>query len=668
MGLGLRYIIMKYKGNIRIITVLLLGAFWLALASSAIANSAPRLQALSRQYVLEGQRLELDIAGFDDNGDKVTLWVTGRPVGAQFTDFGNGTARLVWTPEFSGPNSSENSPFTITVWASDGVASTSMNVDLVVLNNNRPPVVVAPSRVDVQSGQNLEFSMQGSDPDGDPLVWNILNLPSGAGFNYTNGLTIDWPTAYADSGLHTIAVELTDHYGGADTAFVTAAVAQTTVFAISVDTVSGYPGEFTDININLNNLEPVSGFDLLVNYDASSMALVSVTKVGTRSANFEYFTFRMNYRSIAGDVNIVGIADPDGNGPGVALAAGDGPVATLKFMLPSSSNYGGFALPINFVFRDILEAKDNTMTANDGTRISQSQIKYTNGYALIKESTVEGIGDINLNGIAYEIGDAIYLTNFLINPAKYPLNAKQRLNSDVNRDGLTGTVADLVYLILKIVNPGAYPKPVVGNPEAAFALDGDGLTVYSPVELGAVAVTLELVSDVEAYISSDLNRQGLLVKYGRDGRTLRVLVYSDEGQVLPSGLNEIFKIENNRVYEIKEVQVSSVDGQILAATTGGDAVNVLPSGFILHQNYPNPFNPATEIKFDLPYSARVEVKVFNVLGQEITILLDRELPSGSHSVIWDGRDGHGLAVSSGIYFYRLEADGHSISKKMILIK
>jgi hypothetical protein len=659
---------MKYKGNIRIITVLLLGAFWLALASSAIANSAPRLQALSRQYVLEGQRLELDIAGFDDNGDKVTLWVTGRPVGAQFTDFGNGTARLVWTPEFSGPNSSENSPFTITVWASDGVASTSMNVDLVVLNNNRPPVVVAPSRVDVQSGQNLEFSMQGSDPDGDPLVWNILNLPSGAGFNYTNGLTIDWPTAYADSGLHTIAVELTDHYGGADTAFVTAAVAQTTVFAISVDTVSGYPGEFTDININLNNLEPVSGFDLLVNYDASSMALVSVTKVGTRSANFEYFTFRMNYRSIAGDVNIVGIADPDGNGPGVALAAGDGPVATLKFMLPSSSNYGGFALPINFVFRDILEAKDNTMTANDGTRISQSQIKYTNGYALIKESTVEGIGDINLNGIAYEIGDAIYLTNFLINPAKYPLNAKQRLNSDVNRDGLTGTVADLVYLILKIVNPGAYPKPVVGNPEAAFALDGDGLTVYSPVELGAVAVTLELVSDVEAYISSDLNRQGLLVKYGRDGRTLRVLVYSDEGQVLPSGLNEIFKIENNRVYEIKEVQVSSVDGQILAATTGGDAVNVLPSGFILHQNYPNPFNPATEIKFDLPYSARVEVKVFNVLGQEITILLDRELPSGSHSVIWDGRDGHGLAVSSGIYFYRLEADGHSISKKMILIK
>lgn len=668
MGLGLRYIIMMYKGNIRVITVLLFGAFWLALASSAIANSAPHLQALSRQYVLEGQRLELDIAGFDDNGDKVTLWVTGRPVGAQFTDFGNGTARLVWTPEFSGPNSSENSPFTITVWASDGVASTSMNVDLVVLNNNRPPVVVAPGRVDVQSGQNLEFSMQGSDPDGDPLVWNILNLPSGAGFNYTNGLTIDWPTVYADSGLHTIAVELTDHYGGADTAFVTAAVAQTTVFAISVDTVSGYPGEFIDININLNNLEPVSGFDLLVNYDASSMALVSVTKVGTRSANFEYFTFRMNYRSIAGDVNIVGVADPDGNGPGMALAAGDGPVATLKFMLPSSSNYGGFALPINFVFRDIIEAKDNTMTANDGTRISQSQIKYTNGYALIKESTEEGIGDINLNGIAYEIGDAIYLTNFLINPAKYPLNAKQRLNSDVNRDGLTGTVADLVYLILKIVNPGAYPKPVVGNPEAAFALDGDGLTVYSPVELGAVAVTLEMVSDVESDIISDLSRQGLVVKSGRDGRTLRVLVYSEEGQVLPSGLNEIFKIENNRAYEIKEVQVSSVDGQVLAATTGGDAANVLPSGFILHQNYPNPFNPATEIKFVLPYSARAEVKVFNVLGQEITILLDRELPSGSHSVIWDGRDGNGLAVSSGIYFYRLEADGHSISKKMILIK
>jgi hypothetical protein len=89
----------------------------------------------------------------------------------------------------------------------------------------------------------------------------------------------------------------------------------------------------------------------------------------------------------------------------------------------------------------------------------------------------------------------------------------------------------------------------------------------------------------------------------------------------------------------------------------------LPSGFALNQNYPNPFNPATAIEFHLPVRSRVEITVYNVLGQRVATLLDRELPPGSHSVTWDA-DGY----ASGVYFYRLATDGRVQTRKMILLK
>ncbi|MBD3404009.1 T9SS type A sorting domain-containing protein [candidate division GN15 bacterium] len=81
------------------------------------------------------------------------------------------------------------------------------------------------------------------------------------------------------------------------------------------------------------------------------------------------------------------------------------------------------------------------------------------------------------------------------------------------------------------------------------------------------------------------------------------------------------------------------------------------------QNYPNPFNPTTTISFALPASGPVKLTVFNVLGQEVDVLVDDVLPAGSHSVTWDGSD-----ASSGVYLYRIKTTDQVISKKMILTK
>jgi len=89
----------------------------------------------------------------------------------------------------------------------------------------------------------------------------------------------------------------------------------------------------------------------------------------------------------------------------------------------------------------------------------------------------------------------------------------------------------------------------------------------------------------------------------------------------------------------------------------------VPSEFILSQNHPNPFNPLTEIEFALPKACHTKLEIFNVLGQRVTTLVDRQLEAGYHRVSWDG-----TKFASGVYLYRLQAGDYVESKKMMLIK
>ncbi|HET6349069.1 MAG TPA: FG-GAP-like repeat-containing protein [Candidatus Krumholzibacteria bacterium] len=95
---------------------------------------------------------------------------------------------------------------------------------------------------------------------------------------------------------------------------------------------------------------------------------------------------------------------------------------------------------------------------------------------------------------------------------------------------------------------------------------------------------------------------------------------------------------------------------------------VLPAEYALLQNIPNPFNPTTEIQFDLPEPARVEISVYDVAGRRVARLLEQPLPAGRHSVTWNGRSAHGEAVASGVYFYRLRAGSFTSTRRMILLK
>ena len=91
----------------------------------------------------------------------------------------------------------------------------------------------------------------------------------------------------------------------------------------------------------------------------------------------------------------------------------------------------------------------------------------------------------------------------------------------------------------------------------------------------------------------------------------------------------------------------------------------LPLTFSLSQNYPNPFNPTTTIAYSIPVGTygRTSLRVYDMLGREVTTLMNEVKQPGNHSILWDARD-----MASGVYFYRLEAGTFVQTKKMILIR
>lgn len=103
-------------------------------------------------------------------------------------------------------------------------------------------------------------------------------------------------------------------------------------------------------------------------------------------------------------------------------------------------------------------------------------------------------------------------------------------------------------------------------------------------------------------------------------------------------------------------------------TVSVDFEEQVPLEFRLNQNYPNPFNPKTTIRYQLPVVSQVQLKIYNLRGQEIKTLVDEFQAPGIKSVSWDGFDAQGKRAASGIYVYRLRAGQFSMSKTMLFIQ
>jgi hypothetical protein len=159
--------------------------------------------------------------------------------------------------------------------------------------------------------------------------------------------------------------------------------------------------------------------------------------------------------------------------------------------------------------------------------------------------------------------------------------------------------------------------------------------------------------------------EGMLVGTEDSG----VFLFSDEGDSLGS------RNEGLTNFNVQSLTLDN-NGYVYAGTENGvwrrplpevtsveELSTALPSSYILSQNFPNPFNPSTKIKYSVPQSSQVVIKVFDLLGNEIETLVNEEKQTGTYEVTWYAEN-----LPSGIYFYQLKAGSFIETKKMLLLK
>lgn len=127
---------------------------------------------------------------------------------------------------------------------------------------------------------------------------------------------------------------------------------------------------------------------------------------------------------------------------------------------------------------------------------------------------------------------------------------------------------------------------------------------------------------------------------------------------------------------VKDFSVNDSPGQLWGdvelsglPTKIADLKNAVPGSYILNQNYPNPFNPVTTISYNLNKQARINLTVYNLMGQQVKTLVNDDQPAGNYRLLWNGLNELSQAVASGTYIYRMVVNGQTVqSRKMILVR
>ncbi len=130
-----------------------------------------------------------------------------------------------------------------------------------------------------------------------------------------------------------------------------------------------------------------------------------------------------------------------------------------------------------------------------------------------------------------------------------------------------------------------------------------------------------------------------------------------------------YRIAGSLAQPIRQNPAQLTSGQLwylpvqIITTEVAQKENSIPVEFSLDQNYPNPFNPTTTIQFTLPEASRVTLKLFDILGRELVTLVDEEMETGVHKVLFDAKD-----FASGVYFYRIQAKSENSDARQVFVQ
>jgi hypothetical protein len=265
----------------------------------------------------------------------------------------------------------------------------------------------------------------------------------------------------------------------------------------------------------------------------------------------------------------------------------------------------------------------------------------------ISSSYPDGIGAVNGSVVAYRFADLAATSDTVVGVAF---------------DGPTYNVLYFAFEFREIVTPVTEDVSRIMSGSLTWIQSVGGII---PVELASFT---SIVKDNDVTLNwrtvTETNNSGFAIerKSGQNSGFIQVGNVPGRGTTTePVNYSYTDKGLNSGTYTYRLKQID-LDGTFKYVGTIEVEV-VPPKVFALEQNYPNPFNPATTIKYSVPVKGFVTLSIFNVLGQKVTDLINKEVEAGSYQLNFDASN-----LSSGVYFYKLEAGKFTSIKKMMLIK
>lgn len=491
-----------------------------------------------------------------------------------------------------------------------------------------------------------------------------------------------------------------------------AVVITTPGFQLAVDKVLTWPGrENVFVPVFLTNPDSVGGWEVLMQYDTSRCTIVGATLcdsiyipedekwyyapwAGNNKLKPEYFNYVLNVWGHAERFRIVGIMNMDNPTPVVPDIVPGEKQLLFCIIANVNSEWDGQDIVFDFYTGD---CTDNILSSSDGYTVwgpdsssvpSETCPDRPDSLKAVNLAGGSGIGfleviagDINLNGVPYEVGDAIVFVNYLVHgPGILVDPPRQTFASDVNKDGYPWTVADLVTIINVINGYLPIPKKPSSQSTEPVAVNISKITngetmisTASTVPLGGAYFVLKYDQEktkLGTPVLAELGHAMILSSESEDGM-LRILLYSLEGHVIHAASGTLFTIpvvgEDNVI--LHKVDIADATGTLLKVQSINQTMSEqLPTIFSLAQNYPNPFNAQTTISFALPKTTNVNLKIYNIEGQLVKTLVNKRVEAGNHTVHWNGKDSSDRDVSSGIYFYKIIASDFNMTRKMVVTK
>ena len=166
-----------------------------------------------------------------------------------------------------------------------------------------------------------------------------------------------------------------------------------------------------------------------------------------------------------------------------------------------------------------------------------------------------------------------------------------------------------------------------------------------------------------------LNGAHMTIKYGQTYQTFAIIDHEGLIRFKTSFLIPMDELRDEVLLALADIPPieEKVEEPVETAVEMSDQASV-PQAFALAQNAPNPFNSNTVIRFALPQPSQVELAIYNLLGQPVTVLVQGPSAAGTFSVRWNGRDQAGRTVTSGVYLYQLRAGEYTEVRKLLLLQ